>query len=193
MKIARATALAKELVRRDQSVVRWRALLLSQCELRQAALDARGGRAADALRLSQQVVDRIDGLSEDEKRDHLIRSELGAALLATGDLYRGQQKLDEARAAWERVVAVLAPDQEHASPVVQTLRATALFRLGRESDARAIADLEKIGYRHPEFVELQAHLAEDSRAEGALVATARPATMTRTEKRADGRRAVSDP
>lgn len=192
--IARATVLAKDLVRRDSSVVRWRAVLLGQCELHLATLEAVSGRHEEALRLSQHVVQGIDGLHDDEKRDHLIRAVLAAALLRSGDEYQSMAKGEDARAAWQRVVAVLAPDQEHASPVVQTLRASALFRLGRESDARAIAaDLEKIGYRHPEFVELQAHLAEDLRAEGALVATARPATMTRTEKRADGRRAASDP
>jgi len=136
---ARSCTLAQDLVKRDASVVRWRGFHLSRCESLQAALAARAGDYDAALARSRDVVARIDALKPaDKEDDQSIRWQLGAALLAIGDECLAMHRTDEARNAWERVVAVLGPEQQREDAAMQTILATALLRLGRADEAAPI-------------------------------------------------------
>jgi tetratricopeptide (TPR) repeat protein len=154
---SRACAIATDLVKRDASVVRWRGYQLSRCQLLQAMLMARSGRHQDALDLAQQVVQRIDGLAPNDKTgDPLIRWQLGAALLASGDEYRAGERLENARQSWQRAVDTLKPEQDREDTAMQTILATALLRLGRDDEAMPIITrLNRIGYAHPAFVAIK--------------------------------------
>ncbi|HEY6893358.1 MAG TPA: hypothetical protein VI258_04270, partial [Rhodanobacteraceae bacterium] len=154
---ARSCALAQDLVKRDASVVRWRGFHLSRCQSLQAALAAHAGDHDGALERSREVVARIDALKPaDREGDQPIRWQLGIALLATGDELRVMNRFDEARAAWERVVAVLGPQQEREDAAMQTVLAAALLRLGRAGEAAPIvAKWERAGYAHPDFIAIK--------------------------------------
>ncbi len=150
---ARALSISEGLVKRDPSVQRWSAYLLSRCQLLQVALDRTGSAAA--LATVQGVVSRIDGMQPTSTDDQLIRWQLGAALLAEGDLHRRDGHTDDSRVAWERAVAVLAPQQDREDAAMQLVLASALWRLDRAADAAAIVSrLQHIGYLHPDFVAL---------------------------------------
>ena len=174
----RSCAIAGDLVKRDASVVRWRGYLLSRCQSLQALLKARSGDRQGALDLLQQVVQRIDGLRpRDREGDQLIRWQLAAALLAGGDVQRGMDHHADAHAAWERAVAVLAPEQDREDLTMQTILATALLRLGRHDEAAPIvARLDRIGYAHPAFI------AVKSAPEGDTVRTSAREPAPRSEE-----------
>jgi tetratricopeptide (TPR) repeat protein len=157
-------ALAQDLVKRDASVVRWRAFHLSRCQSLQATLAAHAGDHNGALEGSREVVARIDALkSADKEGDQPIRWQLGAALLAIGDECRAMNRSDDAHAAWERVVAVLGPQQEREDAAMQTILATALLRLGRADEAAPIvAKWERAGYAHPDFIAIKTERVESA-------------------------------
>lgn len=152
-----ACSLAQDLVKRDASVVRWRGLHLSRCQSLQAALAAHAGEYGDALDRSREVVARIDALKPGDKEgDQSIRWQLAAALLAIGDECSAMHRADDARAAWERVVAVLGPAQEREDAAMQTILAAALLRLGRGDEAAPIVEKwERAGYAHPDFIAIK--------------------------------------
>jgi tetratricopeptide (TPR) repeat protein len=168
---SRSCALVQQLVKRDASVVRWRGFHLSRCESLQAALAARAGDYDAALARSRGVVARIDALKPaDKEDDQLIRWQLGAALLATGDECLATHRTDEARNAWERVVAVLGPAREREDAAMQTILATAFVRLGRSGEAAPIIEKwQRAGYAHPDFIAISEH-------EAATVADGRPSS-----------------
>jgi tetratricopeptide (TPR) repeat protein len=170
---SRSCGLVQDLVKRDASVVRWRGFHLSRCQSLQAALAARAGDYGTALDRSREVVARIDALKPpDREGDQPIRWQLGAALLALGDEYRAANRADDARAAWERVIAVLGPEQQREDAAMQTILAAALLRLGRAAEgAPIIAKWERAGYAHPDFTALKTHYAEP-----AAIADGRPAS-----------------
>jgi tetratricopeptide (TPR) repeat protein len=160
----RSCAITSALIERDASVVRWRAFLLSRCELLQAKLKSTSGDHAAALGLSQRVVDRIDTLHADDKEsDQLVRWQLAAALLASGDEYESTSRSAEAQRSWQRAVTELAPQQDREDALVQTILAAALLRLGRADEAVPIvARLDGTGYAHPDFIATKTRLAADS-------------------------------
>ncbi|HKE48587.1 MAG TPA: TIR domain-containing protein [Rhodanobacteraceae bacterium] len=163
--VDRACAIAQDLVRRDASVVRWRAFLQSRCDLLRAGFLAESGDHLAALNLAQQVVQRIDALGAGEKEDQLVRTQLGLALGVCGAqqaaLGQGAQALD----CWQRVVTELLPDQAREDALTQTVLASALSRVGRNDDAAAVvANLDRIGFRHPAFLAVKAQLAGNARA-----------------------------
>jgi len=175
-------------------VIRWRAFLLSRCQLLQAMLKGRSGDHEAALSLSQAVVQRIDSLSQDNKHadDQLVRWQLGAALLASGDHFRALSRSEDARRAWERAVTVLAADQEREDALMQIVLAAALMRLDRRDDAAPIvARLQEIEYRHPDFAEIEAQVAREARDKRPAALADEPETIAAaTTKHADGRRAA---
>jgi tetratricopeptide (TPR) repeat protein len=181
----RSCAITAALIERDASVVRWRAFLLSRCELLQAKLKSRSGDHAGALDLTQRVVDRIDTLhSADKEADQLVRWQLAAALLASGDEYAAANQPSDAQRAWERTVSELAPQQAREDALVQTILAAALLRLGRADEAMPIvARLDGMGYAHPDFIAIKARLATESRS----VLQTREQIATLAAKHADGR------
>jgi len=179
------------LIEHDASVVRWRAFLLSRCELLQAKLKSRSGDHAGALDLTQRVVDRIDTLhSADKEADQLVRWQLAAALLASGDEYAAANRPSDAQQAWERTVSELAPQQTREDALVQTILAAALLRLGRADEAMPIvARLDGMGYAHPDFIAIKARLATEPRS----VLQTREQIATLAAKHADGRQPVPGP
>jgi tetratricopeptide (TPR) repeat protein len=168
---SRSCALAQDLVKRDASVVRWRGFHLSRCQSLQATLAAEDHDYAGALDRSREVVARIDALKPaDKEDDQPIRWQLGAALLAIGDECLAMHRADDARDAWERVLAVLGPEQEREDAAMQTILATALLRLGRGGEAAPIvAKWQRAGYAHPDFVAIGTEIQQP-----AAVADGRP-------------------
>jgi len=169
---ARSCALAHDLVKRDASVVRWRGFHLSRCQSLQATLAAHAGDHDGALERSREVVTRIDALKPaDKEGDQPIRWQLGIALLAIGDECRAANRLDDARAAWERVVAVLGAEQEREDAAMQTILAAAFLRLGRADEAAPIvAKWERAGYAHPDFIAIRTERVEPAVADGSTSA-----------------------
>ena len=159
-------------MKRDASVVRWRGFHLSRCQSLQATLAAHAGDHDGALERSREVVTRIDALKPaDKEGDQPIRWQLGAALLAIGDECRAANRLDDARAAWERVVAVLGAEQEREDAAMQTILAAAFLRLGRADEAAPIvAKWERAGYAHPDFIAIRTERVEPAVADGSTSA-----------------------
>ncbi len=165
---ARSCALAKDLVKRDASVVRWRGFHLSRCESLQAQLAAHAGDYDAALERTREVIARIDALkAADRDDDQSIRWQLGAALLSLGDEYLAKNRPDDARAAWDRVIAVLGPGQEREDALMQTVLAAAFLRLGRGDDAAPIIEKwERAGFAHPDFIAIKTERVQPAVADG---------------------------
>ena len=161
---ARSCAIVTDLIKRDSTVVRWRGFHLSRCQLLQASLDAHSGNHQRALVVSLEVVQRIDALGASDKAgDQLIRWQLGAALLASGDAYRAEDRLDDAQRAWQRAVETLEVEQDREDAGMLTVLATALLRIGRVDEATSIIErLSRIGYEHPAFLAIKVGQRGDS-------------------------------
>ena len=183
--IERATQIAQDLVKRDATVVRWRGYLLSRCQVLQALLDVQAGDTSAAYRLAHEIVQRIDALPEKDRSDPVIRWQLGAALVAMGDVDLATGDTDAAKSAWQRAVTVLETGQESQEPSMQTVFGTALLRLGkRDALASVVSRLDRIGYQHPDFIALKAKLSERSNDELPLAQVVRPASSVAGTKTA---------
>ena len=65
----------------------------------------------------------------------------------------------EGAEAWQRVIDLLAADAETRDPHLKTTLAWAYFRLNLEEALRPLtADLDRIGYRHPDYARLAARM-----------------------------------
>jgi hypothetical protein len=69
-----------------------------------------------------------------------------------GDIRAANGQRAGARRDWQSARAVLPPGEGEA-PVILAQRAILMRRLGEEAGARALAArLDRIGYRHPDYV-----------------------------------------
>ena len=76
-----------------------------------------------------------------------------------GELLDAGGRSDESAQAWQRVVDLIGGDTQSHDPHLRTTLAWAYFRLGRgEALLGLISDLDRIGYRHPDYVELIARM-----------------------------------
>jgi eukaryotic-like serine/threonine-protein kinase len=125
------------------------------------ALAHKGDLSAERVRLNQFIADQSAATNLKAGLDPESCWVLALASLRLGDAWANESD----RNAREQYVAVLhylsSLIEESPAPRVKSLRAHALFRLGRTQEARSLAEsLEASTYRHPEWqVDLSRRLA----------------------------------
>jgi tetratricopeptide (TPR) repeat protein len=141
--------LTARLVAKDKSVVDWNDRLVRGCAVARARLAMAGGAAGEALALAREAA-RWNGTGRPDKPDQWLAIAVAQSLI--GDLSAAAGQRAAAERAWRAALALL-PAGLSESPFVQARRAIVLRRLGDDAGARAIAGrLERIGYRHPDYV-----------------------------------------
>ncbi|WP_374567293.1 protein kinase [Ideonella sp.] len=82
------------------------------------------------------------------------------AEVAWGDVLLAQEGQPAARVAWQAAATRLAAPADSGNAAAATLLAQALWRLGKHTDARALAErVASSAYRHPDLADLQRRLA----------------------------------
>lgn len=141
--------LTARLIAKDRSVIEWNDRLRRGCAMGRARLALARGSTGEAL-----------GLAEDAARSTIpasavkaeARLSIAAARALLGDVRAAAGDRPGARREWLAAQAILPPGAVE-SPIVLAQRAILARRLGDEAGARALAArLDRIGYRHPDFV-----------------------------------------
>ena len=141
--------LTARLIAKDRSVVEWNDRLRRSCALTRARLALASGSTGEALALAQEAA-RWTAATPATKVDTRISIALAQGLL--GDIRAATGNRAAAQREWRAAQAAL-PSGDAETPLVLSRRAILRRRLGDEAGARALAGrLDRIGYRHPEFV-----------------------------------------
>ena len=140
--------LTGRLIAKDKSVVEWNDRLRRGCALGRARLALASGSTGEALALAQDAA-RWSGAAP-SKAD--TRISIAQAQALVGDIRASSGDRAAAGRAWRAAQAML-PAGEAEAPFVLARRAVLLRRLGDGAGARALAArLDRIGYRHPDYV-----------------------------------------
>jgi tetratricopeptide (TPR) repeat protein len=141
--------LTARLIAKDRSVVEWNDRLRRACALNRARVALASGSPGEALDLARDAA-RPTGTAPTTKMD--IRFLIATARTLSGDIRAASGERVEARRDWSSALSIL-PRGEAEMPIVLAQRAILMRRLGDEAEARALAArLDRIGYRHPDFV-----------------------------------------
>ena len=141
--------LTERLIARDKSVVEWNDRLRRSCALGRARLALASGSTGEALALAQDAA-RWTASAPVTKAD--TRISIAQAQILLGDIRAAAGDRSTAERAWRAALAMLPPGRAE-SPFVLSRRAMLLGRLGDSAGARALAArLDRIGYRHPDYV-----------------------------------------
>lgn len=151
--VARAQALALQLLRRDPSVLDWqlRRARVTLAQLRQGNAAA---PTAHALRMAQDVLAQLRELDvrSGKRSAQMLRVE------ALAQIAMIEERLNDAAAAaraWQQVAELAGRDDERTEPDLLAARAQALERLGRLAEAAPLRlRLAAMGYRHPAFARI---------------------------------------
>lgn len=135
----------------DATVEHWRTEILYPCMLYRARLDLAAGAAGDAQRTVAEIRTAAARLNPSDRSASASTRLLIARLdLLEGDILAAGGHPDLAGAKWSAVQGALHRPQSTLGPRGALLAATALIRLDRPDDARAIvSSLRQTGYRHP--------------------------------------------
>lgn len=140
--------LTSRLIAKDKSVVEWNDRLYRGCALGRARLAEASGAAGEALARARDAARQIG--TGPPKPD--TRISVAVAQTMIGDLSAAAGARARAERAWRSALAML-PAGSAETPFVQARRAILLRRLGDDAAARAAAErLDRIGYRHPDYV-----------------------------------------
>ena len=155
----RVGELAKILVAHDATNVAWQVTVTDRHLLLAARLEqARGDRPA-ALEKTRALIDSLQKLRAEHASEQRIIEMLADAERLEGELLDATGRSGDAAEAWQRVVELLSSDAGSRDPHLKTTLAWAYFRLGQDDALRALTqDLDHIGYRHPDYVELVARM-----------------------------------
>jgi hypothetical protein len=130
-------------------VVEWNDRLRRSCAMGRARLALASGSTGEAMALAQDAA-RATAVTVAAKAD--TRLAIATAHALVGDIRAATGDRAGARREWLTAQAGL-PRGEAEAPTVLARRAILLRRLGDEPGARALAArLDRIGYRHPEYV-----------------------------------------
>ncbi len=147
-----AKRLARRLVERDNSVISWQMLSARIALHESEQLWARGDDLG-ALRLAEGVQQRVASMSTATQlgRERLCLQARAWISIARRNLALGRE--DEARAAWQSLVELLAPVDSSGEPFQRAYLITGLRALGRESEAaRLIEQLAQTGFRERGYI-----------------------------------------
>ena len=141
--------LTARLIAKDKSVVAWNDRLRRGCALARARIALANGATGEALALAEDAA-RLSSSAAATKADGRLSIVAGQTLV--GDIRAATGDYPAATRAWRAAQAAL-PRAAAESPQVLSHRAILLRRLGNEAGASALAArLDRIGYRHPEYV-----------------------------------------
>ncbi len=143
-------ASVSRLIERDRSVVSWNDALRRACLMRRARIALARGMAAEALMLSEQSL----GVARAAKGTRTVDSRIAVAQSAklAGDALQALGRSADARGRWGEAVAAWPRDIAH-TPYYLAQQAVLLRDVGdRPGAAWAAERLDKIGYRHPEYL-----------------------------------------
>jgi tetratricopeptide (TPR) repeat protein len=140
--------LTARLIAKDKSVVEWNDRLHRSCALARARVALATGSTGDALALAQEAA-RWAGPGS-PKVDTRLSIALARTLL--GDIRAKTGDRAAALRQWRTAQALLPPGEAE-TPFVLSRRAILLRRIGDRAGAGALAArLDRIGYRHPDYV-----------------------------------------
>jgi tetratricopeptide (TPR) repeat protein len=159
IEIAHLGELAEILVKRDPSNVAWHLTIADRHALLEVRLlQARGDRT-QALEKNRALIDSLEALRTAHPDEARTVEVLADAERVDAELLEASGRRAEAVEAWQHVVDLLASDVQTRDPHLKTTLAWAYFRLGRVDALRALSgDLDHIGYRHPDYASLAAHM-----------------------------------
>jgi tetratricopeptide (TPR) repeat protein len=133
----RADALLAAALAHDESVATWRNYRDRETLL-EAAIAERSGQSAEALRLDQELLGRLEsGKPAATNSDTFWLTE--RARLQTGDDLAALGRARDAREQWDSIVSSLSNSAETYEPRLLVLLEAADHRLGRAADALVIA------------------------------------------------------
>jgi tetratricopeptide (TPR) repeat protein len=140
--------LTARLIAKDKSVVEWNDRLHRSCALARARVALATGSTGEALALAQEAA-RWAGPGS-PKVDTRLSIALARTLL--GDIRAKTGDRAAALRQWRTAQALLPPGEAE-TPFVLSRRAILLRRIGDRAGAGALAArLDRIGYRHPDYV-----------------------------------------
>ena len=162
-KLPRVGELARTLLARDASNIDWRVAVVDRHALLQARLAQARGERAEALKSTHALIDSLRTLQTSHAGEERIVETLAEAERLDGELLDAAERRAEAALAWQRVIDLLAGDVQSRDLRLKTTLAWAYLRLGQDTALRALtADLQRIGYRHPDYERLVARMARQS-------------------------------
>jgi tetratricopeptide (TPR) repeat protein len=157
--IASVGALAALLTKRDPSNLAWQVAIANRQALLEARLAAARGERSQALERTTALIDALSKMKAAHPAETRIVETLAEAERLEGELLGATAGSERAAAAWQRVADLLGRDLPAQDPRLKTTLAWANLRLGRGDASRALAaDLDRLGYRHPDFMHLVAQL-----------------------------------
>jgi hypothetical protein len=150
--VHRVEQIASALAARDKSVLFWTGFLKHRALGLRAEVEATRNRPAEALQLATLTADGL-GKAYAGKRVEPDATWLGArAHLLAGEQHRRLGAIEAARREWASLAAATDGPGRGSDLRLRALRAIALQRLGRTTEANAIAsDLRRTSYREPAF------------------------------------------
>jgi tetratricopeptide (TPR) repeat protein len=157
----RVGELAKILLAHDASNVAWQVTVADRHLLLAARLAQARGDRADASEKTKTLIDSLHKLRAEHSGEQRIVEMLADAERLDGELLDATGRPAEAAGAWQRVVELLSGDAGSRDPHLKTTLAWAYFRLGEADALRALTQgLDRIGYRHPDYVDLVARMQQ---------------------------------
>jgi tetratricopeptide (TPR) repeat protein len=157
--IARVGELAAVLAGHDAANVSWEIMVADRHALLEARLAQADGDRERSLEMARKLIGTLQSLRASHPDEQRIVETLADAERLQAELLDAAGQRADARAAWERVVDLLSTDIETRDPRVRTTLAWAYLRLDRRDTLSAVVTtLDRIGYRHPDYLNLVAHL-----------------------------------
>jgi len=157
----RVGELARILLAHDASNVAWQITIADRHLLLEARLAQARGDRADALEKTKTLIDSLQKSRAEHSGEQRILEMLADAERLDGELLDATGHSSDAAGAWQRVVDLLSGDAGSRDPHLKTTLARAYFRLDQGDALRALTeDLDHIGYRHPDYVDLVARMQQ---------------------------------
>jgi len=159
VEIARIGELAGVLADHDAANVSWEITVTGRHALLEARLAQADGDRERPLAMMRKVIGTLQSLRVAHPDEQRIVETLADAERLLAELLDANGQRSDASAAWQRVADLLAIDIESRDPRVRTTLAWAYLRLDRrEMLSVVVGGLDRIGYRHPDYLNLVAHL-----------------------------------
>jgi tetratricopeptide (TPR) repeat protein len=157
--IARVGEFGAMLLSHDASNVDWQVTVVDRHLLLDARLAQARGDRAHALEKTKALIDALQKLGADHADEPRIGEMLADAERLHGELLDAAGRRDEAAAAWQRVVDLIGGDAQSRDPHLRTTLAWAYLRLEQRDALHALTEgLDRIGYRHPDYMKLVARM-----------------------------------
>ena len=157
----KAEQIASKLLEKDPTVLAWQTTLNTRIQLLSARLASHDGRHDDALKIASTVAATLTAMPANTRDTETVEVLLIAAYLLQGDELQALHRTGSAN-AWKKVLSITSANSNgFLTAESRTVIAGAYLRLGDTKNARRIvAELDAIGYRAPELIDLKRRIAK---------------------------------